>query len=82
MTLVMQMSTFQVSIVDNLRGQNMLLTSNLLRFGDGVVRCGSVVESSTTPTPSSVVWRCGVVGDYSPTTHNATDATFHNKGDR
>ena len=82
MILKIQMSTFEVSIVDNSTGQNMLLTSNLIEFGGGVVRCGGVVERSTTPAPSRVVWRCGVVGDYSPTTHNATDATFHNKGDR
>lgn len=76
------MSTIQGVKCRQLEGKNMLLASNLERFGGGVVRCGSVVESSTTPAPSRIVWRCGVVGSYRPTTHNATDATFHNKGDR
>ena len=82
MILRPEMSTIGGVKCRQLKTKKMLLTSNLWRFGGGVVRCGSVVESSTTPAPSRVVWRCGVVGDYSPTTHNATDATFHNKGDR
>ena len=76
------MSTIEVKIVDNLGGQNMLLISNLWRFEFGVVRCGALWKHCTTQAPSSVVWRCGVVGSYRPTTHNATDAAFHNKGDR